>query len=258
MLEKKFNELDDDFITVWSGVILTKELNSLTFKENYYPALMALANLGQINALQSVMLFNDILKYVDEQELAATVKKYHYINPGKRDLNKDLVIYNHATKDDIHKTSLFSMLISLQKGEIDQRSYNSRLFKNLIVGHKKEKDPLVKERYHEICNGCDMKNYDYTAVGSLLLRKKLKQLMQNNNSPANRFAYAKNLYFFGSKKQRELGYYMLKDLANRELSETTKKEMELTTKHINETDDKIFAQGIERELKQYEYGCVPR
>lgn len=67
MLEYDFGVLDDDFITVWSMFILTQDYNCIKGH------LEKLAEMGQINAVQSWYLFQNI---GDNEHIDAIVKGY--------------------------------------------------------------------------------------------------------------------------------------------------------------------------------------
>lgn len=67
MLEYKFTELDNDYITLWSNFILNQDYSLIKGK------MIALAELGQINAIQTWVMMREkeeindkIQKYVDE------------------------------------------------------------------------------------------------------------------------------------------------------------------------------------------------
>ncbi len=225
MLEKDFNELDNDFVTIWS--------NYLVYPNEYYTSpkgLEELAILGQTNAIQSVLLFDDDdlynnsnLNFICDNILYLSDKNY------EPNFNEELIIQNAMRRIRCTRNQLI-----LPHLLVRENLSNTEHLKIVLEKHKlayiHSTNPLILQRYYEIKKG-------HNGLCSNLSIKKLREELQkiyilNPENVSYAFAYAKNLYFFGNKNDKELGKNILKKLANRELSQTLKNNIKNTKTNI--------------------------
>ena len=235
MLEYGFNELDNDFVTLWSKKIVSGE-DTIIFKD-----LTKLAELGQINAMQSWYF---LAKNGDDNAVIDNLVD----NLGNGGANELLAI---AHKDFFVNGRLVQMcawwkLHSLgfsMTDEQDEKCNNLRYeiqsseyancyrlaIEMYYNNYKNTHNPLVLERFYEMMGGrtkIHKKLIDIEARASSRefrnLRKTLLEMYeQDKNNVAVAFALGKNLTLFKSNNfLKALGSKILTELSNRELSQT--------------------------------------
>lgn len=200
MLEANFTELDNDFITLWSKFILTQDY--MLIKND----LEKLAELGQVNAVQSYYLFleqgdktNKLIDDIVDNNFKGGNFNYLLAKTHKKMFEED---YNSMDNDEQLSSKSYELQYKTESACFDQFT--------------KYGNPLVWERFNEISFIIASQFYRFG------LRKELKKLYkQNPDSPEIAYAYAKNLVFYGKtlKKQQE-GNEILTQLSNREFSKT--------------------------------------
>ncbi len=199
------DNLLNDFITVWSRYILVNHRVRRGYGVDG-TALAALANLGQKNAIQSVMLFSNLIQFADKYVLLDIVSQQ-----TAGDLDSDQIVYNFLTN--VVKTS--------------NTEREKSLFKELIAKHNKNLTSLFDmERLLEI-KYAHRKSKHHEIMS---LRKQLKERFEiTPYNPEIAFSYGKNLTFFSphlaSNKSYKLGLEILSHLANREYSEELQAEI---------------------------------
>ena len=211
MLEFDFNELDNDFITIWSRFILKREEKSLK-------GIDELAALGQINAIQNVMLLSDKFFNGSSTALIKIYNNLKYLEDKKYepDFNEELVIRNA----NLRMTRTENELLILP--QIVHKNLSNSEHLDLVLEKTKDKyltskNPLVLEMYYETKVGKKIVSY----YNIKKLRKTLKEMyFLDSDNPSIVFAYAKNLCFFGSEKEKTFGKKLLRNLSIREFSET--------------------------------------
>lgn len=235
MLEVGFEELDNDFVTIWSRKILGYGLNSL------YDDIRKLAELGQINAIQSYYLVKD--EKTINQKIDAYLKPVNYQTTYDYNLSIALA-HSYTEAREKYYSNIVHYLNSF--GEIDSNcqyefydvdgcrhvgneidfictncsielSYKAAL--HLRSFYKITRNPLFLERALEIEQGV----YLHTSLGDRLeaRRELIKLYKKDPENPQVAFALGKCLVFNGkTKKSKELGTAILGKLACRELSDT--------------------------------------
>lgn len=253
MLENNFNELDDDFITIWSYICLqssqpeTKTLNKLK-------DLQRLAELGQINAFQSLFLFN--LKYID---IDKAVEKFDYLTDKnyEANFNEELAIY-HARKN-YNSDNGSSRASRFDYHDISLEQHRDIVLKKHEIAYQISRNPLILERYYEIKYNPDEHFFSslITKRGAKKLREKLYNLhILNLTENKYSFAYAKNLLFFGNKAEQKHGKNLLQILANKEYSQTLKDYLqELENKQKAEHEARVARER--KHLKDINEGLCP-
>ncbi len=233
MLESNFTDLDNDFITLWSNYILTEDYSII--KDD----LEKLAELGQVNAIQSYYLFlkqGDTPNYIIENIVdgyrgdnfnhvlakahkAMFEEDYHSKYSDYIDLyNEYIDAYNDGN------SRYFYLESQLEKASEDlsntssnkyQLSAENKCFKQF----EKTLNPLYLERFGEIAATRD--NIKLFKSFKRSLRGELKNLYKKNpNSPEIAYAYGKNLHFYSkSSKNLKKGNEMLTQLSKRPYSE---------------------------------------
>lgn len=225
MLEFGFNALDNDFITLWSREIVSGE-TSVIFED-----LTKLAELGQINAIQSWYLFAE--KKDDNAVIDNNVK-----NLGRCGANELLAKANY----DFYKNDRWRQLCQWYKRR--KQSMSRQVEDYEVCGcdyirkgksateayynqYKQTNSMLMLERFYEMMNGRSVIHkaiYDIYQSPSKIEFNKLRKalLMQYEKNPNNvavAFALGKNLTLFkANDKLKELGIEILTKLGNRELS----------------------------------------
>lgn len=215
MLEYDFNELDNDFITIWSKYILYPCINSLKGIED-------LAALGQINAIQSVFLLNDDYFYNKSSLLKVRENVKHLSNKNyEPNFNEELIKRNAALRLSMTNNANLRMPEIIHENMSNTEHLN-RVLKKQEDLYQISNNPLILERYYEIKKG-------YKIVSKLnikKLRKTLRELYyQDTTNPSVAFAYAKNMVFFGNNYEHCIGRKILDMLSTRELSQTLQDEM---------------------------------
>lgn len=253
MLQGNLTKLDNDFITIWSNYVLYREID----KE----ALRKLAEMGQINAVQSYYLFfNERNTKVDE-----IANGYKGINPDENFAKTNKLRLDRV--DDIARANkILVELANVQEEIVDlQRQYDNTLFvqteerlklerqadkkfeerKELetefynipFIKMKKEcvgqywqigletKNPLFCERAVELQASMPLANIQDLKKCVKITRKGLmKHYKKDMDNVGVQFALAKNLIMFrASDKEKEFANNLLKNLSKRELSQEVQK-----------------------------------
>ena len=140
MLEYNFNELDDDFITLWSRYLLSHDETQIAAD------LEKLAELGQINAIQSYYLF---LVNARKTETNSEIDKRVDENFYSRNFNYLLAQANRIMATDVEERSLLNDLMAtyqLEEEEIDKKTKEVKYFKHPIGPYLEAKrDAAVKD-----------------------------------------------------------------------------------------------------------------
>lgn len=221
MLEKDFNELDNDFVTIWSKMFLRDEIQFA--KERMPKGLSELAGLGQINAMQCVPFF---IGYKD----------CNYVHDIKLNFNDDynyeLLKLNRLERKYYEYTRNYTEKAPFSIFDIKQQRVIT--LKKHELEYRLTKNPLILERYYEFKSKPGL----ITRLSTRKLRKELELLYsQDSENPMYAFAYAKNLYAFGNKHEKEVGKNILTKLSNREFSKTLMDEIEKQIqKRLSEED----------------------
>ena len=248
MLEYEFSELDNDFITLWSKYITTQDSNLIIGD------LQKLARLGQVNAVQSWYLFKekgddkiidsivsgytggsynelfamgnfnrtdsqqkdkhdemmDELRYIverddttnnDVEEYASKViKKSPCINPFYQ--AKEQALHQASTLEDCVIFQRANEMLLTYARYVPLVAWQNQVCKEVLSNCKVIRKNLIK-RY----NACLKKNPNFSV----------------NDDPQLCYALAKSIIFLSdnistSKRDKELGIFLIKQLANREYS----------------------------------------
>lgn len=241
MLENKnLTELDNDFITVWSHLIVYREIDY----EKIY--IERLAELGQINAIQSYYLIKDSdegNKVIDERveklnpnSFNNSLAKAHYyeaieektyLEENQRELNKliDFRKENFYALMKIGRLHEIDSQIEELLSDRDKTKYGKNLRSALrqVFGYfESTRNILTYQRYLEIYLG-NAKRFgelEHIHKDAKHCRKLLMKDFKKSPCDAVKYALGKNLVFFGNDKQKALGMAFLTELANRELSQT--------------------------------------
>ena len=216
MLEKNFSSLDDDFITLWSTYLVNHKYKEISSN------LQKLAELGQVNAIQSWYLWNkpgtnDVIdencKNLSNDSNSLYAKaNYHYL--GFMEWFRD------TTKSGGPTVTIIAT---------DYVQYLSRAIDLAKIEYQESQNPLILERYlemnlgkpfaynHEPTRKKEAKIIQNTAMS---LRQDLIKILTQHPNTQIEFGLAKNLYFFmGSNKTKQRGLSLLSALSKREFSE---------------------------------------
>lgn len=236
MLEYGFNELDNDFVTLWSKKLVSGE-DSLIFED-----LTKLAELGQINAIQSWYL---LAKDNDDNAVVDNIVS----NLGNCGANEMLAIAhkNFFKGDILSKINEWNYLYDMgYMGRSDEQDdklvYCARGIKNSLYGnyfklateayyhnYTSTLNPLMLERFYEMMQGRSLFHKQWIKIDCVAsgrtFRKLRKTLLeryeQDKNNVAVAYALGKNLTLFKSRVfQKAMGSQILTELSNRELSKT--------------------------------------
>ena len=154
MLEYGFNELDNDFVTLWSKKIVSGE-DTLIFRD-----LTKLAELGQVNAMQSWYLLakdNDDNVVIDNlvsnlgnggaNELLAIAHKDFFKNDRWEQMCTYYVLRkswdNTEEEDELH----------YELSRSDYANYYSSIIELYYNNYKNTNNPLALERFYEMMGG---------------------------------------------------------------------------------------------------------
>ena len=236
MLEYDFNELDNDFVTLWSKKIVSGE-DTLIFKD-----LTKLAELGQINAIQSWYLLakdNDDNAVIDNNvenlgngganEMLAIAHKDFFKNDRLIQMNEWAELHNlgYIVRDSYEEEG-FLTLGSVIKNSV-YGSYSKLSIEMYYNNYEKTHNPLSLERFYEMMGGrtaVDKALIDIDQSTSSIEFKQLRKTLlemyeQDKNNVAVAFALGKNLTLFkANSKLKALGNQILTELSKRELSKT--------------------------------------
>lgn len=234
MLEYGFNELDNDFVTLWSKKIVSGE-DTLIFRD-----LTKLAELGQINAMQSWYLLakdNDDNAIIDNNvsnlgnsganELLAIAHKDFFKNGRLEQMGEFCAlrqIWDRTEAQDEKMRNLKFKLINsdyISKLEAATDMYYHN-FENTI-------NILMLERYFEMIAARTEMLDEVQGFSMRVSKRRLKKLRktlieryeQDKNNVAVAYALGKNLTLLKSSFiQKAMGSQILTELSNRELSKT--------------------------------------
>ena len=264
MLEYDFNELDNDFVTLWSKKIVSGE-DTLIFRD-----LTKLAELGQINAIQSWYL---IAKRTDKNNTIDNLVS----NLGNSGANEMLAI---AHKDYFKNDRLSQMCawgklnsLGLDRTVTQDNEYIGLRYKILgstygnyyklaiemyYSNYETTLNPLALERFYEMMGGRTKLHKKLISVdvraSSKEFRKLRKTLLemyeQDKNNVAVAFALGKNLTLFkANSKLKALGSQILTELSKRELSKTLQDyEVKGLERLIKQQIDKNAQEEVEENL----------
>lgn len=217
MLEYDFNELDNDFITIWSKYII--------YPTSCAPkGLEELAKLGQINAMQSVLLFDDKhLNSVGDLKIHMKSNLEYLENKSyEPSFNEELIMYHamHRIRYTNNECLLFHNLVRDNLSKSEHIKYVLTKHKSTYLNSN---NPLILQRYYEIKKG-------HSKLVSKLNIKKLRMQLRelyykDTNNSAVAFAYAKNLCFFGNKEEKNIGRNILYNLSLRQFSASLQEEL---------------------------------
>lgn len=241
MLEYNFNDLDNDFITIWSHWILHHDTSAIM------EPLTRLAEMGQINAIQSYYLLkkeNETNEVIDRlvnsfygqsfNESFAIANKIYSENRKEIDLlrrkiavqGENYLIWEGLYPDEYiphEKNSYGTELDNLIK-YYSETNYGKQIKKTVDLGLLQAKNSrlaLVYQRVFEVISAepiifkSDIGERDIKNVRNTL-RARVKN---NTNYPSSFYALGKNLLFFGKKdKEKYEGSNILRQLSERELS----------------------------------------
>ena len=253
MLEYDFNELDDDFVTIWSNYLLYQNI------EESKKAIEALAELGQINAIQNWFCLKHT-NQVNEKINANTAKlSGHTFNEAHAIANG---IYD---QDRNNITTLKTQYINLENSELDLASRLTEskkkayaFFKDEVIEEYKKTEFAKQIQQAAVLTECAAEqSYSaliYEKLMELYLQEPLifgfekmddtnqairldlrKRLKQNPNDISSKFALGKNLLYFGTKnKHINEAVNILSSLAARPLKTiSTAKDAQEPSTHAN-------------------------
>lgn len=262
MLEYGFNELDNDFVTLWSKRIVSGE-DSLIFED-----LTKLAELGQINAIQSWYILAkrgddnavidnlvDNLGSSGANELLAIAHKDFFVNDRLAQMcawDKLRILGFEGTEE--HDEKVLDLRYKIRSNEY-VNCY--RLAIEMYYGnYKNTLNPLALERFYEMMAGRTklhkkLISVDVRPSGRTFrkLRKALLEMYeQDKSNVAVAYALGKNLALFKSSLfQKAMGSQILTELSNRELSKTLQNyQVKGTRRLIKQQIDKNAQAEVER------------
>lgn len=234
MLEHDFNELDNDFITIYAKILLNGP------DKQALEDLERLAELGQINAIQKWYehtrfvrqnkaidrLAREISGYGPEQMLVKS--NYSMINNHRKlDLDEWYELYRKSSiwrtrKEDARMKDLefgltnsdyINCFYDAIRLCIDRYEYNN----NLLFAEKYFELVISQTKAHGLLTG---EEYIIDKKEFLEVRNRLLGMYNKETTPANiAFTLAKNLTLFkASRKQKALATKILTELSNRKFS----------------------------------------
>lgn len=273
MLEYDFTEIDNDFVTIWSKYFLTHDESIIRDR------LEALAELGQINSVQSYYLFNKYgeNKYIDEivdsykgnsfNELWAMANKYDEDEVAK----ERSLIFEKIKNSDYHITwwgVVYTKLCCedvayyrLKKRAIEQAEENYEMTGNVCVLQRiaemqsafDSNLPALRDVYGDIVYKGNLFHHGQKAAKQakkLMLKeiKNIKDIKELNewakNNPQLAYALGKNLISFSIRpKYKKMGVQLLSTLADREISKTLQDKMK-------EIENRKLLEKAEKQLEQ--------
>ena len=220
MLEYDFNELDNDFITLWSKFLLTND------KKAIIDGIEALAELGQINAVQSWYLINqgkqnknidkilssyngssfneflamaNAMDYTDTADLMIRIVKEAVEYCQKNDANCERIVVNTIEENSAYHKYLLCA-INLAKG-IHNNIFAEERLAELLYCYAKEL-PLTDWERRKYLRPAKKVAKEVLKKMEYILNKEDNVYEFLKNKPQLAFAVAKNHWFF-SKKDKE-------------------------------------------------------
>ena len=260
MLENNFNELDNDFVTIWSRYIVNHD------EAQIMNDLEKLAELGQINAIQSYYLilglrekaqtnstidrkleenavsrnFNYILAEANKN-YALNSKQLHELmkehDEKVDEINELDEEYRHAVRyENYNLSERLERQIDNADDELEEKkeeikhhpvvAKETEAIKSCYAQAKETQNPYVKERYFELATGTHASYFlekDERKFNNAIkqTQKELARRFKTNPDPQTAYALGKSLVFFGKKeKSKQMGIEILTKLAERPLSKT--------------------------------------
>ena len=242
MLEYNFNQLDDDFITIWSHFVLYNDTSAII------EPLQRLAEKGQVNAIQCWYLLkkpeqqNQIIDSIVDgyygnsfnEALAIANRIYARTKPELIELKKQIAEYHEKgkklaltemykgitieEKDNIHFIARDNAIEQFRASEYAQQLIKAAELTELAA--KTTKSCLIWERLFEIyeVNGLILDRNRIAEGDHYHVRKALrKRLKIDPEDSVSKFTLAKSLSFFSNKKKEFESVRILSELANRPL-----------------------------------------
>ena len=257
MLEYDFNELDNDFISLWSKYLLTNDTSKIMKN------ITKLAELGQINAIQSYYILTD----EENKQIDSFTNKTNLPDVNSASANLILAkthrLYQELQRDleclreikDRNTESYHTLVREFNEKILTYLCGVETYLKAASYHYGLTRNALVAERLIEVSEGVGKNNLKHlkdaneycnsrldlsdTYKPQLFLKSTVAKLLKDMyvaepKNPQVAFAYAKNLLFFsfGGKKKAE-ACSILQELSERELSETLRN-YELTTTSTDE------------------------
>ena len=269
MLEYDFNELDNDFITLWSKFLLTND------KKAIIDGIEALAELGQINAVQSWYLIN---QGKQNKNIDKILSSYNGSNFNEflamanaidsKEINRDINVAIQYADDFCEKyiANRNNVLVGYLN---DNSRYYKYLKSSFAVARDVQNNILVEERLAELLYYyaaelplTDSERRKYLRPAKKVAKEVLKKMeyilnKEENvyeflkNKPQLAFAVAKNHWFFSKKdKEKVFATDVLTDLSNRELSAETKKKIEEIKSRLLEVIEETKAEKKQSLLEK--------
>ena len=206
MLDRLFNELDNDFITIWSGILLWDEKD---YSQHITPrGFVQLVKLGQINAIQAFPLFYNyderLIKnnpHVQGLKLTGGYRNNHLqLNIMRRERR------NSKKFNAQPKYSLIKVLI---------QELNTMMC--YVCEYEISNEPIFLQECYEI----KQKISPFPLRENKQLRERLEaRYNAAPDNPVHAFVYAKYLHLFGKKEDKILARSILTELSQRKLSDT--------------------------------------
>lgn len=233
MFENIFTELDNDFITIWSKILLLRKKDGL----DIFNDLERLAELGQVNAVQayySVLKQGDyrnsvIDKIVDDFPdgdfdflLAKTYKKQHDENYK--------ILFRSFFKS--YFSNDYENQLKVKKQMMDLQSFQllCKTKQMCLEQYNKTKDPIILERFFEIASGstpwANLEEKEIFKKYNFVRKNLVSKLQENPDNLQILFALGKNLYFsslFTLFPKTKQGKQILLKLKSRPYSKTLQK-----------------------------------
>lgn len=253
MLEYEFSDLDNDFITLWSKYIVTKDL-SLIVND-----LQKLARLGQINAVQSWYLFKQKGddKVIDSivsgytggsyNELFA-IGNYNSTISQNKDKHNELMddlryladrqgVEDYEFEEKARDVIKNSPCIYPYYQAKEDALYQAKTLGDYTIFERANEMLLTYAKYVPLVSWQNKTIKEVVSNCKVIRKKLLKQynacLKNNpkfsvNDNPQLCYALAKSIVFLAdtiptSKKEKELGVFLIKQLSEREYKQIRSK-----------------------------------
>lgn len=228
MLDRNFTELDNDFITLWSQILLRKDFK---YGETITPkGFIQLVELGQMDAMQYYPWFYNY----DSRILSDDAHTNGLLPIGGSNLNLLKLNMMRRQRHNHHKFNARPphSLLTLLAQEINTLMglmYDYMSCSNLIA---LESYYEIKAR-HRIFRSC--KNREF--------RGQLEAQYTNDpNNPVYAFVYARHLHNFGNKNDKSIAHNILKELSERKLSNILLDKIEQDKQEWREHENIVRAQ----------------
>lgn len=224
MIEYDFDELDNDFITIWSNYILYQD------KGRIIGHLTMLAEKGQINAIQSWYLLKEaseqnetIEKIVDNYKMDNFNQMHAVANRMFDKDRENILALRRKITDEIISLRVDSSLsidyIKYKRHPYSKKVEETAKFAEEILNSSGS--ALICERLFELyyAEPYILDNKKICQKDFITLRKIFnKKLAKNPQDIPVKFSLGKNLVFFGTDNEIKKGQKILSELAERPLS----------------------------------------